>query len=239
MEGVKKTELRLWPTVVELRHHVVTEEFNAALVRAVEPRELYPPVEKEIGGKGVTWDRFDPVGWHGNLFAELAHVPEMMRLKGMFEEAARDYLAAHLDKRYLGRRVFIRAWANRYEKGMSVCNHDHGAAHLTATYYAQIGPRATLDPLEGCLILTDPRGGTLLTTTPYGQRYVVPPTPGLMVVMPGYLRHETGPFHGTPARIAISADIAIQPADMRHYNPPFIVEAAGGQSMFPHHLTSR
>lgn len=229
--------LALWPTVIELRHFGKPAAFNAALVAAVEPRELYPPVEKETGGRGVSWDRFDPSGWRGNIFAELAHVPEIIELERMFAEAARAYIASHLDRRYLDRTLLLRGWANRYERGQSIVGHHHGAVHLTATYYAQVGAPATGDPLEGRLILSDPRGGIMCTTAPHGQRYVITPEPGLMMVMPGYLSHETEPFHGAPARVAISVDIVLQMTDLRHYRALGSIEAAGGEAVYPRHLT--
>lgn len=55
----------------------------------------------------------------------------------------------------------------------------------------------------------------------------------MMVVLPGYLHHETGPFHGSPARVAISADILIQYKSMRAFNEPVEIKAAGGGACPP------
>lgn len=229
--------LYLWPTAVMTRQYEKSAAFHQALVEAVKPRELYPPLPKASGGVGYKWNRFDASGWNGNLFRELQHVPEMRELQSMFEDAAKEYICDHMDVRYKGRNVFMRAFANRYEKGQHICGHHHGAVHFVIIYYPQIGAPGTTNVSEGALMLHDPRGGIQQTTTAYGPRFEIMPKEGMLLVLPGYLYHEVGPYFGTPARISISADVLIQYADYPMYNTPFKIERAGEEGGKVHLLT--
>lgn len=224
---MKQESLFLWPSIVMTRRYEKPVAFNKALVDAVTPRAIAPPVERSTGGTGTTWNRFDPTGWHGNLFADLAHVPEMGELRAMMEDAVKEYIRDHLDQRYLGRKAYMRGFANFYENGSQIMGHHHGGVHLATVYYPQAGIPATDNPTEGRIVFSDPRGGIQQTTTEYGQRYAVTPEDGMLLVIPGYLAHETGPYFGSPPRVAISADVLIQYANYNAWNEPLIIEQAG------------
>ena len=78
------------------------------------------------------------------------------------------------------------AWCNWYPEGSNVPMHDHGSTDLVVTYY--------LDG-EGEFRFDDPDLETIKTA------------PGLLVVFPGHLRHESLPNPNSKHRVVIATNI--------------------------------
>jgi uncharacterized protein (TIGR02466 family) len=99
--------------------------------------------------------------------------------------------------------------------------HDHPNAVWSGVYYVR-APAADKDrALSGVIEFLDPRQGAAANSLPGSslrERLRYAPTPGLMIVFPGWLRHLVHPVTGDGARISISfnvygAEIGRQPPD--------------------------
>jgi Putative 2OG-Fe(II) oxygenase len=203
--------MTLWPTNILVEHHT-DRAFDYALAKALLDRE-------EHLRRHPSHDRFDSRGWNFNLFREFAGDPAFARLESMFRAAVDSYRNRFLDPaRYRDRKVLMRAWWNGYELGQNIPGHHHSGVHLTASYYPQAGEPKTNDPEEGALIFLDPRGAAT-TFDAVGPKFSIRPQAGMLVMFPGYLVHETGPYNGETMRIAISADILLA-GDLSKYSAP-------------------
>ena len=72
------------------------------------------------------------------------------------------------------------------------------------------GEPDTHSPVNGRLELIDPRAGANLLAPASSMlhgRFLIAPTPGLMVMFPSWLFHLVHPFHGQGARISIAFNI--------------------------------
>lgn len=195
---MRESSISLWPTTVLVREYG-RSSLDDALIEALDPENHRHP----------SHDRFDPRGWDYNVFEAFADVPAFQELRRRFVDMTRAYARGLLDPaRYRGRSIYIRAWWNGYRRGENIVGHHHSGVHLTATYYPQVGVPAGSDPDEGALVFLDPRGAHK-TIGPDGTSFKVRPSPGMLVMFPGFLVHETVPYLGEPLRIAISADILL------------------------------
>jgi len=74
-------------------------------------------------------------------------------------------------------------------------------------YYVRAGEPDPDTEFNGRLELIDPRAGTSALApenTMLRGRYLITPTPGLMVLFPSWLNHCVHPFFGRGARISIA-----------------------------------
>ena len=102
------------------------------------------------------------------------------------------------------------AWANISRNTNYHRLHNHPGSAWSGTYYVSVGTPAPAHPLSGVLELLDPRPFTEMVTTPgspFGQRAVVRPEPGLMVLFPSWLYHFVNPFYGEGERISIAFNV--------------------------------
>lgn len=108
---------------------------------------------------------------------------------------------------YTGSWKFENAWANVYPTGSYVPHHNHSKSHWSGVYYVS-APDAC-----GDLIFCDPKEYSL-SNEPEGfifrgnTRMNIKPTPGKIVLFPGYLKHETMPNQSEENRIVISFNIS-------------------------------
>lgn len=101
---------------------------------------------------------------------------------------------------------FANAWSNVYPQGAFVPLHDHRGVHWSAVYYVQAdancGELITVDPKEYAL------GNEPENTRYRGNRMSsFTPTPGKLIMFPGYLKHECEPNESGTDRIIISFNI--------------------------------
>lgn len=105
----------------------------------------------------------------------------------------------------------LEGWANILRYGEYHSLHSHPNAFWSGVYYLNGNPQPQQDhPFSGKLELIDPRPGASLNysegTTLYG-RFLVNPTPGQMVVFPGWLQHQVHPFFGNGQRVTIAFNV--------------------------------
>jgi uncharacterized protein (TIGR02466 family) len=107
---------------------------------------------------------------------------------------------------YTGKWKFENSWSNIYPADAFVPLHDHRGLHWSGVYYVQAEERC------GDLILVDPKEYALANepeNTMYrgNNDFRVEPTPGKVLIFPGYLKHETAPNKSNNDRIIISFNI--------------------------------
>jgi uncharacterized protein (TIGR02466 family) len=104
----------------------------------------------------------------------------------------------------------IDGWANVSRHGHYNSVHNHPNCLWSGTYYVSTGSPDPETPVNGRLELVDPRAGVNmvhLADTLLQTRYVIDPTPGLMVLFPSWLNHFVHPFFGAGERISIAFNI--------------------------------
>jgi uncharacterized protein (TIGR02466 family) len=104
----------------------------------------------------------------------------------------------------------IDGWANVARHSHYHSLHNHPNCLWSSSYYVSAGEPDPDTPFNGRLELIDPRTGanTLLPENNMLQaRYVIAPTPGLMVLFPSWLNHLVHPFFGQGTRISIAFNV--------------------------------
>jgi uncharacterized protein (TIGR02466 family) len=104
----------------------------------------------------------------------------------------------------------IDGWANVSRHGQYNAIHNHPNCLWSGTYYVCAGEPDPDTEFNGRLELIDPRAGTSALApenTMLRGRYLITPTPGLMVLFPSWLNHFVHPFFGRGARISIAFNI--------------------------------
>ncbi|MEM6973578.1 MAG: TIGR02466 family protein [Pseudomonadota bacterium] len=106
------------------------------------------------------------------------------------------------------------AWANVSRRGNYNGVHDHPGAHWSGVYYVTAGtPDPGTSAKNGRLELLDPRPAINmlpLQGSVFEQRYLIDPSPGLMIVFPGWLKHFVHPYTGDAPRISIAFNVTIR-----------------------------
>ena len=106
------------------------------------------------------------------------------------------------------------AWANVSGSGHFNMPHVHSATFWSAVYYVNVG-----DGDGGELVLHDPRMPGLNMYAPHLRfrgtgpdvTAKIEPTPGLLVLFPGWLSHSVEPWQGTGNRISVAMNIRAAP----------------------------
>jgi hypothetical protein len=155
-----------------------------------------------------------------NLLQMADRYPAIGRLRGMFLEGVRLWLLAERIQGELS--VDVVLFSNFAKKGEHTLVHNH-SADLVGVYYVRTppsdrpavfvpGPDNDYDyfaPEDGALVLHDPRFNANLAAVQVRDFAKVYPTPGLLVVFPGYLWHSVTPVLSEGRRLAISANFHI------------------------------
>ena len=115
---------------------------------------------------------------------------------------------AQLD--YKGTWHYVNAWASVYPKGAFVPLHDHKPMQWSGSYYVKAHDNC------GNIEFTDPKEYALQnepTSTKHrgDHRHSVSPLPGMLLLFPSYLKHETMPNETDEDRIIISFNINTGP----------------------------
>ena len=156
-------------------------------------------------------------GWHSR--SDLMNWPEppLAKLREWFVEATNAMVeatvkltsAGGVSRPFTGSLQFV-AWANVIRKGHYHRIHNHPGSSWSGVYYVDAGQDAPGQPLSGVLELLDPRPFTEMVFTPgepFGQKAIVRPRSGGMVIFPGFLYHFVNPYQGEGERISIAFNV--------------------------------
>jgi uncharacterized protein (TIGR02466 family) len=185
----------LWPD---------SEDLNRALADLLLQREHSEAgiARSNVGGWHSTTDLF---GWDAPAIGELA--TRIGRyVTALFESVA-------LDRQARAPAFRLEGWANVLRHGQYHSVHSHPNAFWSGVYYVNGNPAPDGDhPFSGKLELLDPRPGVGMNyvegTRLYG-RFLVNPSPGQMVVFPGWLQHQVHPYFGTGERLTIAFNVIV------------------------------
>lgn len=113
---------------------------------------------------------------------------------------------------------FVNSWASVYPKGAYIPLHDHKPLQWSGAYYVKAHPNC------GDILFTDPKEYALqnepLNTMHRGNKqHRVSPVPGMLLLFPGYLKHETFPNETDEDRIIISFNINTGPKGATVWHP--------------------
>ena len=156
-------------------------------------------------------------GWHSR--SDLANWPDpaVASLRGWILEAVNAVIEASIKLTSAGgvQRPFkgslqLVAWANVIRKGNYHRIHNHPGSSWSGVYYVDAGDEVPAQQLSGVLELLDPRPFTEMTTTPgepFGQKVIIRPRAGGMVVFPGWMYHFVNPYQGEGERISIAFNV--------------------------------
>lgn len=152
-------------------------------------------------------------GWHSELnMHERGHedIQQIVaRVRSMVMEVTRITLDMPFDKWKLSYEINL--WANVNRSGDYNMLHAHSCS-WAVVYYVAVGEHATEDPRGGAMELMDPRPAATMVYTPgkfFSHRYFIHPSPGLMVLFPGWLTHFVNPFFGKGERISMACNINV------------------------------
>jgi uncharacterized protein (TIGR02466 family) len=187
---------------------------NQALARLILDKETADPAGDVYSNAG---------GWHSKADLLSWPDPAVVTLRGWISEAVNHMVAAsaELMRAALGgrplapARLHLAAWANVCRSGHYHRVHNHPGGCWSGVYYVQAGTDAPGRPLSGVLELLDPRPFTEMVTTPanpFGQKAIVRPEPGLMVLFPSWLYHCVNPYFGEGERISVSFNVRAEEA---------------------------
>jgi uncharacterized protein (TIGR02466 family) len=107
----------------------------------------------------------------------------------------------------------ISAWANVARRGNYHRMHNHPGSAWSGCYY--VTGTGSDDSLAGVLEFYDPRPFTEMVDvpgSPYGQRMLIRPTPGLLVLFPSWLYHFVHPTAAESPRISIAFNATWRPS---------------------------
>lgn len=157
-------------------------------------------------------------GWHSA--SDLLDWPgdEIATLKSWITDALQRIVQASLQLpetqgRGTPRGMFrVSAWANVARRGNYHRMHNHPGSSWSGCYYLTGLPEG--ESLAGALEFYDPRPFTEMVDTPgspYGQRMLVRPKPGLLVIFPSWLYHFVHPSATDEPRISIAFNATWRP----------------------------
>ncbi len=106
----------------------------------------------------------------------------------------------------------IEAWANVVRSGGYHSAHKHPNYMWSGVYYVAVGIPDAGKPSNGCIEFIDPRDAAGMVSLPgmrFAGRQVIAPEPGMMVVVPSWLKHYVHPFFGKLERISVAFNVVV------------------------------
>ncbi len=200
-----------FPTLIGRFQVANTEAINAKLLEMLLARESVQP----------SIDYANQGGWHSSSDLLEWPVPEVEYLRNWISEALNLTVQAtgqlpEVQGRPAPRGGFrISAWGNIIRRGNYHRMHNHPASSWSGVYYVTDAPPTTNQSLEGVLEFYDPRPFTEMIETPgnpYGQRMIIRPAQGLMLVFPSWLYHFVHPVVSDVVRASIAFNASWHPA---------------------------
>jgi uncharacterized protein (TIGR02466 family) len=157
-------------------------------------------------------------GWHSRQDMLDWPDPAIGILRGWILEAVNHIVAAMIEmaRTTTGRtaspgRLQVKGWANVSRSGDYHRIHNHPGSCWSGVYYVEAGTDAPGYPLSGLLELLDPRPFTEMVSTPgepFGQKAIIKPEAGMMVLFPSWLYHFVNPYFGEGERISVSFNVS-------------------------------
>jgi uncharacterized protein (TIGR02466 family) len=182
-----------------------SENLNEELRKLILERERETP----------SIERSNVGGWHSNTDLFDNELPVIHQLKSRFHAYVTDLFksVSSSPTQPLSPNFRMEAWANVLRSGQYHSVHSHPNAFWSGVYYVNGNPTPKQNHLfSGKLEFIDPRPGAGLTytegTTLYG-RFLLNPSPGQMVIFPGWLQHQVHPFFGEGERITIAFNVIV------------------------------
>ncbi len=180
------------------------DEFNAELCKVVTSHSSLTaePLNKSTSGGSQT----------GEL--DLNSDPALQKLRGIIQSAISD-TCEHLKENGLANHPMltkqtpeygIRAWGTLLHSGGRQTPHIHPTAWISGVYYASV-PEGLDDGAGWIEFGTPPERSAISSQLPDNfLTHKVKPEPGLIVLFPSYMYHQTIPFKSTKSRISIAFD---------------------------------
>lgn len=206
MTTVDKHIALAFPTLIGRFQYSDAEEVNQMLLSQILDRETHYP-SRDYANQGGWHSAGDLLDWPGDSIANLR--------KWITESLSCMVQATYQLPEVQGRSSVprggfrISAWANVSRPGSYHRMHNHPGSAWSGVYYVSAEPNAAT--LSGVLELYDPRSFAEMTEvpgSPYGQRVLIRPLPGLMVLFPGWLYHFVHPLAGNAVRVSIAFNAA-------------------------------
>lgn len=156
-------------------------------------------------------------GWHSKSDLMSWPEPPIATLRQWFVDGVNSVVQASIDltraggvNRPFGGSLQFVAWANVSRKGNYHRIHNHPGSSWSGVYYVDAGQEVPAQPLSGVLELLDPRPFTEMVFTPgepFGQKAIIRPRAGSMVIFPGWLYHFVNPYLGEGERISVAFNV--------------------------------
>lgn len=184
-------------------------EINPRLKQRILEREQAEPSDSKANVGG--WhSRADLLEWGGD---------DVAAVRGWIAEAVNHMVGAGLKlAESMGRgqpplpgKLRAQAWANVSRQGSYHRTHNHPGSAWSGVYYVEAGEPSPEAPLSGVLELADPRPYANMTATPgdpFGQKVLVRPKNGTIIVFPGWFPHFVNPYVGPGERISIAFNVS-------------------------------
>lgn len=195
-----------FPTLIGRRQLANTASVNAALTALILEREQSSPSHNHANFGG--WHSAgDLLEWPGDAVATLrGWITESLQAMVQASTQLPESQARNTTPRGAFR---VSAWANVARSGNYHRMHNHPANAWSGVYY--VSAAESTDSLAGVLEFYDPRPFTEMVETPgspYGQRMLIRPVPGLLVMFPSWLYHFVHPSTADAPRISIAFNAA-------------------------------
>ena len=202
----------IFPTVIG--------EYQFDDARAVNPRVAEWLYRKRAAERGVQDTTTVNRGWQSDRHLLARNEPVFDELMHFFRDSVADYLKAaeryNQDQPTPGTpRYNYEGWAVMIESDGYQDQHVHSRVDLIGVYCVQAEERNEVEG-RGDLVLFDPRGGRL-AMKPYWEKSIhrVPPVPGRLALVPGFLAHRVDRYAGKVDRVTLNFEIAITGMDPR------------------------
>ncbi len=199
-----------FPTLIGRFQISETEATNAALLRTLLERESCTP-SNDYANLG---------GWHSSGDLLEWGTSEVEKLRTWISEALNRMVHATGQLPEVAGRAApprggfrVSAWGNISRRGNYHRMHNHPNSAWSGCYY--VTGMGSSNSMGGVLELYDPRPFTEMVDvpgSPYGQRVLVRPVPGLMVLFPSWLYHFVHPSDIDSERVSIAFNAAWRPA---------------------------
>jgi uncharacterized protein (TIGR02466 family) len=201
-----------FPTLIGRFQITGTEAINERLAALVLEREAATP-SRDYANQGGWHSANDLLEWPGDDIAAVRGwcsegLTRMVQATAQLPEVQGRGVA-------IPRGAFrIMAWANVARRGNYHRMHNHPGSAWSGCYYVA-SPPSEPGTLAGALEFYDPRPFTEMMDvpgSPYGQRMIVRPLPGLLVLFPSWLYHFVHPSTAETPRISIAFNAQWRPA---------------------------
>ncbi|MCB9796182.1 MAG: hypothetical protein H6741_26090 [Alphaproteobacteria bacterium] len=205
--GAKVEHHLVFPTRLTTIEFPETEALNAELLRFFDEDEAFQQPDHLETADGA------------NLMDHCATHPCMARLRDLFIQGLGAWMDAEgIAGRFTAELLMFPVYSLPRQ---FVPAHNH-LAHVSAVYYvrtddfsdhARVERGGTADYFRsdgGVLLLHDPRFNALLMDLSQQDSIKVFPSPGLMVLMPGYLWHSGLPNYASFNRLAVVGDFLLR-----------------------------